>query len=139
SLAVRLADRLPATRVRLDAELLGRQPEAAPPTLRAALDVLADLEAGDAAPWCVEDREACAKVGRAHAERMQQLRPSRCERVLLQELVAGRAAGAGLHTMALEAYQRLAARHPADARYKKAIAEQKHHIIEQGIGRGGRR
>lgn len=242
SLAVRLADRLPATRARLDLELLGRQPDSAAPTLRAALDVLADVESGDAAPWCVEDREACAKVGRVHAERIQRLRPSLCEGFLLharlqiaagdtkgglahlaratdlvsdraeclralaelaivakdearvtdaidklsratctreedcvrticaaaaleerrgnaaralqlysraaqrspdrddlQELVAGRAASAGLHSMALEAYQRLASRHPAEARYKKAIADQKRAIIEQGIGRGGRR
>jgi tetratricopeptide (TPR) repeat protein len=76
-------DALPATRVRLDAELAASEPEATDPARRAAHDALYDLGAGDAAPWCDADRAACAARGVAFAERVKRARPDACEGYLL--------------------------------------------------------
>jgi tetratricopeptide (TPR) repeat protein len=72
--------RLPATRVRLDAELAARMPGAAGPALRAANDAVEDLEGGEASPWCEgTSRDGCAARALALAKRAQELSPRNCD------------------------------------------------------------
>ena len=90
-LAVR--ERLPATRVRLDAELTARAPARPGPTVRAAEDAVTDidLDAGPA-PWC-ESRHwpACIDDALAKAQRAEEREPDLCEPRLLH--ARARAAG----------------------------------------------
>ncbi|HLK37223.1 MAG TPA: O-antigen ligase family protein [Polyangiaceae bacterium] len=75
-----LADRLPSTCVRLDAELAGRAPENPAPALRAARGAVEDVEAGDAAPWCSgAARSACLRDALDKTARAQRAAPPACE------------------------------------------------------------
>jgi len=79
-LGTTIRDRLPATRRRLDLELVSRAPSAPQPVLRAATDAVDDLEAGDSAPWCAgAARITCGDDALAKAARAQALLPHLCE------------------------------------------------------------
>jgi hypothetical protein len=94
-----VANRLPATRVRLDAELATRAPTAPAPAIRAALDAVDDLEMAEGAPWC----EGTARIACIHnaSERSlvaERLAPNKCDAYALRaraRVAAGEAA-AGL-------------------------------------------
>jgi tetratricopeptide (TPR) repeat protein len=84
--------RLPAARVKLDAELAARDPTAPGPVRRAAEDAVADLEAGDAAPWCTgAARAACVTRAVGLAKSLQQLEAGKCAGFALE--ARARAAG----------------------------------------------
>lgn len=79
-----LGARLPATRVALDAELAARAPTEPGPEIRAARDATADLEEGDAAPWCTgTDRPSCTRAALEKSERVERLMPDKCEGFVL--------------------------------------------------------
>ena len=72
--------RLPATRVRLDAELLSHAPGAPGPVLRAASDAVDDLEAGDETTWCRGPfRDGCVQRALTLASRAAAIAPRACE------------------------------------------------------------
>src|SRR5260370_41623592 len=74
-----LKDRLPATAVRLDAELRARTPTRSGRAVRAAGDAVGDLEAGEAAPWCSDSmRGLCVRDALDKAVRAEQLSPEKC-------------------------------------------------------------
>jgi hypothetical protein len=74
-----IRERLPATGVRLDLELLARMPNERGPLLRAAGDAVADVEAADGVPWCEgEARDACLRGALARALRAEQIAPEQC-------------------------------------------------------------
>jgi tetratricopeptide (TPR) repeat protein len=75
-LARKLGDRLPATRVMLDEELLRRAPRSEGALTRLAHDVLLDLRQD--APWC-HDRRACEARGQELAARLRDVSPNTCE------------------------------------------------------------
>jgi hypothetical protein len=75
----KLGARLPATQVRLDEELLRRAPELPEPTERRAASALADLENAETAPWCTQDRAACARTALERTKRVVEVLPSVCE------------------------------------------------------------
>jgi tetratricopeptide (TPR) repeat protein len=78
-LASALAERLPAARVQLDAELMARAPENQDAAVRVAHDAADDLYAGEAAPWCDgPGRAACLREALTKALRVQRLLPDRC-------------------------------------------------------------
>jgi tetratricopeptide (TPR) repeat protein len=74
-----LKERLPATRVRLDDDLLAIIPDAVDPARRIAREVLSDLRDEEAAPWCAADRKACLAKGLAAAVRLKEAKPDECE------------------------------------------------------------
>jgi tetratricopeptide (TPR) repeat protein len=76
-LASTLGGRLPSTRVRLDESIRKLDANAPGPLSRVVNDVLADLEAGEAAPWC-EERTTCVRPGLAAAKRLAALEPGAC-------------------------------------------------------------
>jgi tetratricopeptide (TPR) repeat protein len=92
--------RLPATRVRLDGLLEKLDGNAREPLNRAAEGALADLELGEAAPWCAE-RSQCAEVGLAAVERLGALEPGTCAPAILRArlYVASDDAARGLHDL----------------------------------------
>jgi tetratricopeptide (TPR) repeat protein len=79
TIADHVGDRLPATQVRLDAELLRRAPMTKEPAIRLATRALQDLLAEEAAPWCTRDRRACIRLGLDAAAEAERLAPNRCE------------------------------------------------------------
>jgi tetratricopeptide (TPR) repeat protein len=81
ALVLALAERLPATCVRLDQELSRRAPHALGPPKRAASAAVADLDAGgDGAPWCQADnRPACLDRALTLARALQVLDPATCD------------------------------------------------------------
>jgi tetratricopeptide (TPR) repeat protein len=88
SLVVALAERLPATRVRLDHELSLRTPQSSGPLRRAAADATADVEAREAAPWCEGTaRPACVERARSLARRLEHLDASSCNGYALEARV----------------------------------------------------
>jgi tetratricopeptide (TPR) repeat protein len=98
SLVGALADRLPATRVRLDAELAVRSPKSPGPATRAALDAVEDLETAEGAPWCEGlARAACIRRALEQSTLAQRLSPDKCDgyalrtraRVAIGEVAAG--------------------------------------------------
>ncbi|HEY5260708.1 MAG TPA: O-antigen ligase family protein [Solirubrobacteraceae bacterium] len=73
-----LEARLPATSVRLDAELASRDPTDSRPVLRAAAAAVADVEARGA-PWCDgPSRRECLGRARELVERGDRLAPTSC-------------------------------------------------------------
>ncbi len=91
-LAVR--ERLPATRVRLDAELTARVPGKPGPAVRAAEDAVRDLDLdGGPSPWCESrgDWAACVDNAVSKAQRAEVLEPDLCEPRVLH--ARARAAG----------------------------------------------
>ncbi len=70
-----IAERLPSTRERIDAEILARKPDAIPPLARRGEGVLGDLRAGPSAPWCEAARAECVRAGFAIADRLRALAP----------------------------------------------------------------
>jgi tetratricopeptide (TPR) repeat protein len=106
-LAEGVAVRLPSTRVRLDEEILARNPMATAPLERRVRDAVSDVEAGDAAPWCAADKPACVQHGEELAARLADVEPTRCEPYRLQaELLAA----AGETKRALDLLERSAER-----------------------------
>jgi tetratricopeptide (TPR) repeat protein len=80
ALVAAVAERLPATCVRLDQELVRRAPGALGPAKRAASAAVADLDAGDGAPWCqVPNRSACVEQALSLARTLQARDPTRCD------------------------------------------------------------
>ncbi len=91
-----LAERLPATRVRLDGEQLALDPKALPPLERAARDALHDLREGE--PWC-DASKACADEALAKAQQLRAANPARCAGHV-QVAEATYAGGNALHALA---------------------------------------
>ncbi len=80
-----LRERLPATCVRLDRELSDRSPEAEGPANRAAEEAVADLEAGDAAPWCLAaGRPLCVDRALAQSRELQKTAPHACRGYIME-------------------------------------------------------
>ena len=80
-----LADRLPASCVRLDEELSQRDPGSIGPLRRAAVDAVADVETGDAAPWCqAASRTACVDRAVLLARSLESAELSACEGYALE-------------------------------------------------------
>jgi tetratricopeptide (TPR) repeat protein len=80
SVATALDSRLPATRVRLDAEIVALSPRAPAPAIRAASDAVDDVEAGPAAPWCSGNaRGGCIRAALEKAAFAQQVAPDKCD------------------------------------------------------------
>jgi tetratricopeptide (TPR) repeat protein len=78
-LVAAVASRLPATQVRLDAQLAERVPGSTGPTVRATDRAIADLDAGGDAPWCSNEmRESCVQEALKLATRVQRLEPATC-------------------------------------------------------------
>jgi hypothetical protein len=78
-LAQVIKNRLPATRVLLDRDLLARSPMAAGPALRLAEDAVDDLTAGDEAPWCRGPaRDSCVRDAMSKAGRVKELSQDTC-------------------------------------------------------------
>jgi tetratricopeptide (TPR) repeat protein len=78
-LALAAVQRLPATAVRLDAEILQQAPENADATMRMAARLVDDLEAADAAPWCSGAlRATCLSEAIRSTDRAQRVVPRRC-------------------------------------------------------------
>jgi len=97
-----VANRLPATRVRLDAELATRAPTAPAPAIRAALDAVDDLEMAEGAPWCEGGgRSACIHKALDQSSYAERLSPSKCDAYALRAraLVAAGQAAAGLNEL----------------------------------------
>jgi hypothetical protein len=86
-LAEHISSRLPATRAQIDAEITRRDPNAVGPGLRAANDALLDLRDGDAAPWCAERHENCARDAVVASYVAEQRAPDRCEPYRLEALL----------------------------------------------------
>jgi tetratricopeptide (TPR) repeat protein len=79
SLIVALEDRLPATCMRLDEELSTRAPHDVAPPKRAATNAVADLEAGDGAPWCQgAARAMCVDRALSLARSLEEKDPATC-------------------------------------------------------------
>lgn len=95
--------RLPATRVRLDAQMTGHAPDALGPAVRAATDAVEDTEAGDETPWCAgSSRPDCTARALALTKRAEGLDARSCAPHALRaraEVAAGNAA-AGLDALA---------------------------------------
>jgi tetratricopeptide (TPR) repeat protein len=79
ALATALQERLPATRVRLDAEILSRDPAAIEPVQRAVRDAVADARPADPAPWCATSLNACLDAALGRADALRHVRPSACD------------------------------------------------------------
>ena len=95
-----MSNRLPATRVRLDAVLAARAPTLPGPATRGALAAVEDLEenAGEGAVWCQGPaRGACLSKALTEAALAQHLAPLKCDgyalearaRVVSGQVVAG--------------------------------------------------
>jgi hypothetical protein len=85
SLVMTIGDRLPATRVRLDAELEARASGTVGPAMRAARDWVDDLEAGEAAPWCGGGARAqCEREAMRRLAEAQRIAPDTCEPFVLR-------------------------------------------------------
>jgi tetratricopeptide (TPR) repeat protein len=83
-----LKDRLPATCVRLDAELAARAPTISGPPFRAALDAVEDVEAVEGVPWCTGvRRESCSRDALEKAKRAQMIAPRECAPYALEARV----------------------------------------------------
>jgi tetratricopeptide (TPR) repeat protein len=93
-----LSARLPATAARLDAELLRIDPASPYAAERLARVAVSDLQEGDAAPWCSEERRACLDRALRLSSRVQSLDPSRCQGFQLhaEALLAGGDAAAAV-------------------------------------------
>jgi tetratricopeptide (TPR) repeat protein len=75
-----IGDRLPATRVRLDQDILARTTRGLGPARRSALDAVEDLEAGGGTPWCEGlSRDGCVRGALAKATSVKQIEPERCD------------------------------------------------------------
>jgi tetratricopeptide (TPR) repeat protein len=77
NLAGKLGERLPSTVVRLDREILERDPTTLAPVLRATGAVLHDVR--DAEPWCIDQRSACVAEGLAAARKLSMAAPEKCD------------------------------------------------------------
>jgi tetratricopeptide (TPR) repeat protein len=92
-----LGNRLPATCVRLDADLASQSPGEPGPAMRAARNDVDDVESDDPAPWCLGDnRLRCERAALDASERAKQLLPGSCESYALHaraRLAAGDASG----------------------------------------------
>lgn len=78
-LSAALYDRLPASRVRLDAVILERDPAAVGPRRRAVEGMFEDVQEGDAAPWCGERSAACIERGMTLANGLVTADPTSCQ------------------------------------------------------------
>jgi hypothetical protein len=74
-LSGRIELRLPATSVRMDAEVLVRSPRAVGALRRRARHAEVDLNDGEGSPWCA-DHAACAASGLDAAARLQAIEPT---------------------------------------------------------------
>jgi hypothetical protein len=77
-IAEAIGPRLPATRDRIDAEILRRTPGAIEPSLRLAREALADLKPGGNAPWCDANRAACIDLALTRSAALEQRDPEHC-------------------------------------------------------------
>jgi tetratricopeptide (TPR) repeat protein len=101
-IAYAVRDRLPATRARVDAEILARVPATPGPAVRAAEDAVADVEQVELAPWCEgAQRTACLDHALKKVMRIKELEPDACEPYLLhaRALAAGNDAEGGLREL----------------------------------------
>jgi hypothetical protein len=92
-----LETRLPATSARFDVDLVRLEPNSLEVAARRATAALADLEEGQAAPWCVSDPKACLDDALLLSSRYEKLAPASCDGFYLHAealLVTGNAEGA---------------------------------------------
>ena len=96
-LAQAIDARLPATRVRVDADLVARASTAPGPALRSTRDAVDDLEAVGGAPWCEgTGRVRCVSTALSEALRVEQMAPDKCDGYALHaraRVASGDAAG----------------------------------------------
>ena len=83
-LAVAVSARLPATRVRLDAEILARDPSAMGPRRRAVEDALLEIRDEEAAPWCGTGSTVCIDRGLTAVTRLIEAQPRGCSGYFLR-------------------------------------------------------
>jgi tetratricopeptide (TPR) repeat protein len=84
-IAQRISDRLPSTRVRLDAELRRRRPSMPGPALRVAEDAVSDIETDTEASWCADSkRVTCVFDALRKTERAEEIDPEACAPHVLQ-------------------------------------------------------
>jgi hypothetical protein len=104
SMAVALGNRLPATAVRLDAELLRQAPDFPDAIKRAASRSVEDLEGMEAASWCSGDqRPFCLSRAVKATERAQGVLPRQCEPYVLRARASVAAGEPMIATRDLEA------------------------------------
>jgi len=85
ALAARMGERLPATQIALDEEILRRNPDAVDAVTRRARALALDIGDATVAPWCDGPRfGSCVEQASAIAGRLEQLEPTRCEGYLLE-------------------------------------------------------
>ncbi len=77
SMSDRLKTELPATSLRLDEEILRRDPNATEPLIHGVSRDLHDIREGE--PWCVAERERCISEAQVRADHLVGVRPSYCE------------------------------------------------------------
>ena len=77
SMSDRLKTDLPATAVRLDEEILRRDPNAIEPLIHGVSQDLHDLREGE--PWCVAERERCLTEAQVRADHLVGVRPGLCD------------------------------------------------------------
>jgi tetratricopeptide (TPR) repeat protein len=99
-LAEQLHDRLPSTSARFDELQVRMNPAAVNPLARSIDDVLADVAAGPAAPWC-DGEYSCVATGLERAERLRYLQPGSCEALVKKArlLIAANRAADGLQQL----------------------------------------
>jgi hypothetical protein len=85
ALAQAIVERLPATVVRLDADILHSRPDDVQATIRAATGLVEDLEAAGGAPWCSgEQRAACLRRAMEATARAHAAWPRQCATYMLR-------------------------------------------------------
>jgi hypothetical protein len=105
-LAQQLKDRLPATSTRLEGELLAEGHAEPPVLVDRAEAATQDLEAGESAPWCLNERRpACERAALDSAQRVQAALPEKCvgHELLARARIATGQSAAALDDMAREA------------------------------------
>jgi tetratricopeptide (TPR) repeat protein len=130
SLMASLSTSLPATSVRLREELATRNPRSPAVPTGIVEGALADLRAGDGAPWCSQDRTACIGEALAAADRLRELMPDSCAPVALQSqlLVAAGDAKKAIDTL-----------YVASSRVRdRAACVQRLVSVAKEVGQGGR-
>lgn len=89
--------RLPATAARLDADLARSDPNLLSLATRRAEASASDLQQGDAAPWCADDKKRCLDTALTRSSLVERLAPTVCNGYALHAqalLASGDAQGA---------------------------------------------
>jgi hypothetical protein len=131
-----VAARLPATHARLELDLARLAPKARAPTKSMADDAVGDLEAGEAAPWCVGGRRAtCAQLALERARELANVDADSCDGPALEARVfsATGDAGEGLRRLHVAASTRADREGCLRALVQQAIAAGKPEEAESAL------